>query len=144
MTSRPHVPGALLLVRRNHPALASSLDLGALLRARIRSAPRRLPSAKRPLLSSGCAPPELCSELVLGPFVPRAVTPRVRSSFTNSAGGYPAQSGVSPSPMPAREGGMNGRPASAIVGVRRQRPCRLSAAVPDPHGLQPGRGASFA
>jgi len=43
--SRPRLLGALGSVRRAHPALASSLDLGALLRARIRSAPRRFPSA---------------------------------------------------------------------------------------------------
>jgi hypothetical protein len=97
------------------------------------------PPRERPLLSSGCAPPEPSSEQVLGPFVPRAVTPRVRSSFTNSARGYLAQSGVSPSPRRPREGQRNGGPASAIVDVRRRRSCRLSAAVPDPHDLRPGR-----
>ena len=60
----------------------SSLGLGALLRARVRS--RATPVSRRRAAAAllGVAPPEPSSGPVLGPFVPRAVTPRVRSSFT--------------------------------------------------------------
>jgi hypothetical protein len=63
---------------------SSSLDLGALLRARMRSHSTAVSRHRAVAALFGVAPPEPSSGPVLGPFVPRAVTPRVRSSFTTS------------------------------------------------------------
>jgi len=82
VTSRPRFPGALGPVRRAHPALASFVDLGALLRARIRSRPSTVSRRRAAAALLGFAPPEPCSGPVLGPLITRAVTPRVRSSST--------------------------------------------------------------
>jgi hypothetical protein len=71
----------------------SSLGLGALLRARVRSRPAPVSRRRAAVALLGVAPPEPSSGPVLGPFVPRAVTPRVRSSFTTPRDANPGRRG---------------------------------------------------
>jgi hypothetical protein len=90
---RSRFPGAFGPERRTHPALTSSLGLGALLRARVRSRPAPVSRRRAAVALLGVAPPEPSSGPVLGPFVPRAVTPRVRSSFTTPRDANPGRRG---------------------------------------------------
>jgi hypothetical protein len=131
-SSAPSGPYAGLT--RLSPAPSAS-ELFSAARVRSRSTPVSRRRAAVALL--GVAPPEPSSGPVLGPSCP-ARSPRACARASRCPGSLTLDIGGEPVPSVLREVHEGGVPASAVVDVRRRRPCRLSAAVPDPHDLRPG------